>query len=182
MKPIYIGVVAAALLAVAAISLTACKGKRGTDAVDGGVRESVDTHAPKVIASTEVVFFSCRASMLNRTEEDTSLAGNIYELQADKTGGSYHVWVPGESRVRESFVPDADFFIRLQRIVAEHDLAQYNGQFYSVSGLPPEFGADLEIRYASGESISASNNQSCFLSLQAVEALDALFREACENP
>lgn len=180
MKPIYIGI-AAAMLALAVIALTACKGKQETDDIDGGVQHRVDTTAPKVIQSTEIVSFSCRCSLLTRSEEDTALAGNIYELQADATAGSYRVLVPGKTRVHQTFTPGKDFFVTLQKIVSENDLAQYNGEFYTVSGLPPEFGAKLNIRYASGESIQSSNNQSCFLSLKAVEELEALFRQACQN-
>lgn len=63
----------------------------------------------------------------------------------------------------------------LQKVVAEYDLAQYNGYSYRVSGLPEGYGACLEVEYASGEHIYASDNQSCFLSIDAMEALEALF-------
>ena len=44
-----------------------------------------------------------------------------------------------------------------------------------MSGLPPDYGVKLDIQYASGESIRASNNQDCFLSLEAMEELISLF-------
>ena len=39
------------------------------------------------------------------------------------------------------------------------------------------YGVSLQIVYASGERISASNNQDCFLPLEAMEELEALFRQ-----
>ena len=68
----------------------------------------------------------------------------------------------------------------LQKAVSEHDLAQHNGLSYRVSGLPEDYGATLSVTYASGESIHASHNQDCFLSIDAMEALEALFRSQAE--
>lgn len=68
----------------------------------------------------------------------------------------------------------------LQKVVAEHDLAQHNGLSYRVSGLPEGYGAIFSVTYTSGESIYASNNQSCFLSVDAMEALEALFYSQIE--
>ena len=67
------------------------------------------------------------------------------------------------------------YFDELQQIVEKYDLAQYNGQFYTVSGLPPDYGVKLEILYDSGEKIRCSNNQSCFLSIEVMEELVSLF-------
>ena len=63
----------------------------------------------------------------------------------------------------------------LQEIVSKYDFAQYNGYISKVSGLPHMYGAKLDIKYASGESIYAHDNQDCFISLDAMNELVELF-------
>lgn len=168
------------LLIAGLVALAGCrKAPADTDVIDGGVRHSVDENAPKVIESTQIVSFGCWFSALTLMEDDTGLAGRIYELKATQEGGSYETWAGGEVYDDLTFTPDPEFFDRLQQIVSQYDLAQFNGQHYSVSGLPPDFGAALTVEYASGETICASDNQSCFIPLDAMQALAELFREAC---
>lgn len=139
---------------------------------DGGVRHYLREDAPKEIRSTQITSFACTFSTLDICLEDSPIAGHVLTLQADPEGGCFRqrygqTW---------TFVPDAAFFARLQQLVSRYALAQYNGEHYTVSGLPPDCGMTLAVRYASGESISASNNQSCFVPLEALEALTALFQ------
>lgn len=145
--------------------------------MDGGVRHLVDTNAPKSIVSTEIVSFSCQFSALTFSAQDLELAGRIFLLQADQSGGRYEEWNRERVYEKKDFSPTPEFFRQLQQLVSQHELARYNGQFYTVSGLPPNFGAKLKVQYASGESISASNNQSCFLPKEAMIALAALFQQ-----
>lgn len=63
----------------------------------------------------------------------------------------------------------------LQKLVDEYHFARYNGTYYSISGLPDFFGTELQIDYASGESVSFSNNQNRLISIDALEALTELF-------
>lgn len=144
---------------------------------DGGTRHYIDTDAPKVIDSTEITFFHCKFSTFDIPLIDSTIAGNIIILHAEGSGGSYCLRNRSEVNSEGSFIPDTAFFGHLQQLVSRYDLAQHNGQHYTVSGLPPDFGIDLEIRYASGERIRSSNNQSCFLSLEAMEELVALFQQ-----
>lgn len=168
------------LLVIAVIVvLSGCKKPaHNTDDVDGGVRHYVDTDAPKKIESTQIVSFSCEFSATNLALDSSPVAGRYYTLYAEQERGSYEARGDGDVYSKKEFTPDAAFFAALQQIVARYDLAQYNGQFYKVSGLPPDLGTILQIRYASGENISASNNQSCFLPLEAMEELVELFSQA----
>lgn len=143
--------------------------------IDGGVRHYVDTDAPKTIESTQIVSFCCEFSTTNLEVDSSPVAGWYYTLYAGQDGGSYEARGGGEVYGERKFTPDAAFFNALQRIVSEYGFAQYNGQFYTVSGLPPDHGAKLDIQYTSGERIHAFDNQSCFLSLEAIEALVYLF-------
>jgi len=139
--------------------------------IDGGVRHSVREDAPKKIISTQITFFRCTFSTYDIPLEDSPVAGRLMTLQAAPDGGFWDL----RHGQKHPFSPDAAFFAKLQQLISAYDLAQYNGVHYKVSGLPPDYGMQLEVRYASGEAICASNNQSCFVPLEALEALAALF-------
>lgn len=159
--------------------LSGCKKHANTDDIDGGVRHYVDENAPKVIESTQIVSFECNFSALTLAEDDTCLAGSVYDLKATQNGGSYTARTRSEIYDDLTFTPTPEFFTQLQRIVSQYDLARYNGQHYTVSGLPPDLGAEIIVEYASGERIRASDNQSCFLPVEAMVALVTLFQNAC---
>ena len=148
---------------------------------DGGVvRHNTGTDSPKVISSTEIKSFKGEFSLATMVfEEENELEGNVYQMSAvwdrdtvkanikwyDRYGG-------GENR---AFETDRSFLIKLQDIVAKYDLAQYNGYYYEVAGLPDRYGASIVIDYVSGEQIYAFDNQSCFLPVDAMEELLHLF-------
>ena len=146
-----------------------------TEEIDGGVRHSVDTDAPKTITSTQIISFHCEFSATDLMLDSSPIAGRYYTLHAAQDGGNYEARGGGEIYDEREFVPNEAFFEALQRIVAKYDFAQYNGQYDTVSGLPPDHGAKLDIQYDSGESIQCSNNQSCFIPLEAMEELVSHF-------
>ena len=74
--------------------------------------------------------------------------------------------------VRESPFP------ALTRLAREHDLARDNGFHSRTHGLPQNFGGEVDIRYASGERISFSDNQTPILSPQAGQEIVRFFRTA----
>lgn len=171
----WFGVLAAACMFLA---LTGC-GKTPDPPVeeDGGKNHYTDTEAPKVIESAQIVSFSCTFSTMDIAEEDSPIAGKIFTLTFEGGKGGYAVRSRESVYLDRSFSADPAFFEALQQIVSKYDLAQYNGTFCSVAGLPPDYGADLTILYASGERIHAFDNESCFLPIQAMEELADLFEE-----
>lgn len=177
--------IAALLIVAVAVVLTGCVRQTPSEVVeaDGGVQNDTSFDAPKTIESTQIIAFRCDFSAFDRAEEDTRLAGRAYRLEAKLENGavkgSYyaHTRYDGEN---QTFRASHSFMNALQKVVAEHDLAQHNGLSYRVSGLPKDYGATLSVTYASGESIHASNNQSCFLSVDAMEALETLFYSQIE--
>lgn len=189
MKWLFIGI--GIVLAAAGI-LTAVKMYRDTipeetDDIDGGVvRHNDGADAPKVIESTEIVEFICEFSLLT-TFEPGELGNNDYELRASlKDGvveGSFQKWGRDSSENGNDFTfeSDSSFMTKLQEIVSKHDLVRHNGYTHTVSGLPHMYGAKLDIRYASDESIYAYNNQDCFLSYDAMHDLAALFHSMNEQ-
>lgn len=146
-----------------------------TEEIDGGTRHYVDEEAPKTIQSTKIVSFSCEFTTTDLPMNESPIAGRYYTLYAAEDGGSYEARGGGEVFGQREFTPDTEFFDALQQIVVQYDLAQFNGQFYTVAGLPPDLGAKLDIQYDSGERIHASDNQSCFIPLEAMEELVELF-------
>lgn len=155
--------------------------RRNTDDIDGGVKTyNSGEDSPKVIESTEMVSFECELSLIAVVfEEESELSGRIYNLSAvleDATVKSKIKWRDRESAGEEhDFTTDASFMTSLQEIVSKYDFAQYNGYISKVSGLPDMYGAKLDIKYASGESIYANDNQDCFISPDAITELVELF-------
>lgn len=146
-----------------------------TDDIDGGVKHSVTIDAPKTITSTQIISFHCEFSAAHLQLDGSPIARWYYTLHAAQDGANYEARGDGTVYNEREFIPDKAFFDDLQQIAAKYDFAQYNGQYYTVSGLPPDHGAKLEILYDSEESIRCSNNQSCFLPLEAMEELVSLF-------
>ena len=148
---------------------------------DGGVRNDTSYDAPKVIESNLIISFQCEFSALAIPEEDTYLSGKNYQLEAvlrdGAVKGNYHSYGRYNEREDGNFAADHSFMYRLQEIVAKYDFAQYNGTSITVNGLPEMYGLSLQIVYASGERIDASNNQECLLPVAALEELEMLFRQ-----
>ena len=166
----------AVLLVGVPLLISGCaKPSHDTDDIDGGVQHSVDTGAPKTIYSTKIISFHCEFSTTDLMMDSSPIAGRYHTLHAECSGANYEARGGGTVYDEREFTPDEAFFDALQQIVAKYDFAQYNGQYYTVSGLPPDHGAKLEILYDSEESIHSSNNQSCFIPLEAMEELVNLF-------
>lgn len=151
--------------------------------VDGGVTDRSDPDAPKTIESTQIVAFDCRFSTMD-ADEPGALGNHIYQLQAKLENGAvkgtYAVLDAGEEH---AFRESHDFLSELQGLAEMYELAQYNGRDLSVAGIPDEFGARLDVQYASGEQIYAFDNQDNFLSWGAMNALLGLFeRGAAVTP
>ncbi len=168
----------AALLLLTAL-LMSCGQKAEAIEEDGGRNDASDPNAPKEISSTMLISFQCEFSAIDLTEEDSYLSGRNYQLNAVlKDGavkGSYRSNDRNGQQEEKSFAASHKFLEDVQKIVSAYDFAQYNGINISVSGLPDDYGAYLQIVYASGERLYASDNQDCFLPLSAMEELEALF-------
>ena len=152
-----------------------------TDDIDGGVKTyNSGENSPKVIESTEILSFKCEFSLIAAVlEEESELSGRIYTLDAEQDNGTVKCkidWYGRENNsVPREFTADISFMKKLQAIVKKYDFAQHNGYESVVSGLPHMYGAKLDIKYASGESIYAYDNQDCFISLDAIKELVELF-------
>lgn len=150
--------------------------------IDGGATDNSDLNAPKGIESTQIISFDCRFSTMDIVEPG-KVGNHIYLLHAKLENGAvqgmYQVIDTGETH---SFRVSQKFLGEVQMLVAFYSLAQYNGHDYTVAGLPDEYGAQLDVRYASRESIYAYDNQDNFLPLEAMNELINLFERGTAVP
>ena len=150
--------------------------------IDGGATDNSDLNAPKSIESTQIISFDCRFSTMD-TAEPGKPGNHIYQLHAKLENGvvrgMYQVRDTGETH---SFRVSQKLLVEVQILVATYGLAQYNGHDCTVAGLPDEYGARLDVRYASRESIYASDNQDNFLSLEVMKELFNLFARGAAVP
>lgn len=179
----------------ALVALAGCRRDAGTMAdeadtdieveEDGYRKDSTDLDAPKAIESTEITSFACYFSAAPYEETDTELEYDFYRFSAtlneNRVSGNYRATSRYQDQVQEEFETDAAFMEALQKIVSKHNLAENNGHYVEVKGLPDMYGAELEVAYASGESISAYDNEGSFLSIAAMEAIEELFRGQLEG-
>jgi len=147
--------------------------------VDGGTRIRIDKDAPKEINSRELIRFSCRFSSVSISDEDTRLKRGVYYFgaSASEDGVSCTVGCNNTQVLRENRVEtrSLEIMAELEALLREYDVAQYNGKYYKVSGLPDFYGAKVDAEYASGETLYCYNNQDPFLPIAFVEALCKIF-------
>lgn len=181
MKWLFLGL--GASLAVAGIvgSIAAVRSliaENHSDDIDGGVVKRYWNDAPKTIESTEIVKFHCESSLFAVCDVE-ELGNCVYTLDAEVRDGDVCVSYEWYDRLgkgeRGSYTADADFMACLHQIITEYNLAQHNGYYHSVSGLPDMYGDILNVDYASGETIRVYDNQSGFLPFDAIKALVARF-------
>lgn len=149
-------------------------GKRNEAPIDGGINKRIHRDAPKTIVSENIIHFKCEFSTVAIADE-IPIEQGVYTLCAVLKDGA----VRGEYKMRTRQGDGVQFLFReshrfmseLQKIVRKYDFAKFNGEEYSVSGLPDMYGAKIHIVYASGESIDSSNNQSNFLPDEAMTEL-----------
>ena len=156
---------------------------RNTDDIDGGVvTNNSGDDSPKVIESTEIISYDCEFSFISAVfDEENEFVGKVYKLTAvleDNTVKAKIDWRgrDGNGEISE-FETDSSFMTKLQEIVSKYDLAKHNGYTHHVSGLPDMFGEQIDIKYASGESIYAHDNQDGFLQMEAMVELIELFNK-----
>ena len=155
--------------------------QRNTDNIDGGVvTRNSGEDSPKVIESTDIISFNCELSFIATVfDEENELEGKVYKMSAALEDGIVKAKIDWHDRSgngdKAEFEADVSFMSKLQEIVSKYDLAKHNGYTHHVSGLPDMYGDYIDIKYASGESIYASDNQSGFLATEAAMELINLF-------
>lgn len=148
----------------------------------GGTYAYRDHDLKKTVESRDVVYFSATSALGNYMDPNERLGwvsafavkaqvGSFVFLGTSKYSGGR---APSEKRwalVKE------DVFPRLADLTENLKLAEHNGYFSRTAGLPEDFGGSVEIKYASGERIAFSDNQSPILRSEQGREIAALFKE-----
>ena len=146
---------------------------------DGGVTNNSVNDAPKTVESEDITEFYCRF-VYEDIEENNILPYGTYILKSklaeENAGCEYSFSSSDGEETFKSFVKEKEFLQKVNSIVKKYDFASLNGHYCSVSGLPDDYGFDLDINYLSGEYISASDNQDCYIPVDAMYELVELFK------
>lgn len=152
--------------------------------IDGGVTKETVTNAPKHIKSTLIIRVTIEMSTVADGEEN-EYSGYVYNLNAALENGAvkgcYKCRDRYGSAVEQRFRASVKFMSDLYRIVNEYDLARYNGERCFVAGLPDNYGATIDIMFASGERLYASDNETNFIPGNAVKEIVKLFQNKTVN-
>lgn len=178
------------LLALAGALLAGCITDRAADTdaepelpAEGGRVDHSDPNAPKTFQSNQIIVFDCWFS--TETAAEPGVMGNdAYQFKAKLENGavkaSYQVRDTGAER---SFRESHSFMNDIYEMVERYEIAQLNGHSVEVSGLPDNFGVDLDIQFASGEHLRVYDNQECLLPYNFENELLKLFeRGAAVTP
>ena len=105
---------------------------------DGGVVQRVNTNAPKIIESKQIIIFECKFSTLAFLDLDEEIGNRVYILEArlenEFVNGRYRQRSRFENNVDVTFKAEQSFMECLQRIIEEHNLAKNNGVCVKVNG------------------------------------------------
>ena len=181
---ICIGAVAAAALISAAYihKRRLDANDRNCDEVDGGVCHYNDEGAPKSIDSHVITDFSCEGKYCFTDENGNENAVRYIALikaREDEVSCSYKMYDRFGYSESLKFTSHGTVMEDLYELFVKHDLAQFNGISYTVSGLPEGYGAEIGIDFESGEHVYSHNNQTCFLSDEfGVELGDVMRKHA----
>ena len=149
--------------------------------VCGGTDSTYDADAPKEIVSDDVVFFSATSELNTfdvRESEDEPLSFvSAYAARAD--GGTF-LFLETKRDFRDGSergwaLVKADAFPAIAALTRECALAKSNGSHSVTHGLPQNFGGSVDIRYAGGERINFSDNQSPIISRETGLKIAELF-------
>ena len=150
----------------------------------GGTDATLDTNAPTEIKSNEMILFDV-FSALNPPRElwqnrDETL-GFVAAFAAKTAGGTFMFLDKRDGYKRESksgwAIVKEDVMPCLCELVCECNIAKNNGFHSKTHGLPENFGGDIDVRYADGENISISDNQSPVLRYETGVKIANLFDE-----
>ena len=158
--------------------------------VCGGRESARDPGAPQTIASDDMLFFSVTSALpfssspsspeeerLRYVSAFAAPSGEGTFLFLERSDG----FGRGKARKTAQALVKENLFPRLVRLVKDHDLAKGNGVHSTPHGLPENFGGSVDIRYAGGEKIDYSDNQSPVISLKAGKEIAKVFSNALKG-
>ena len=129
--------------------------------------------------------FNCRFSLDRVSFSDfEGFSDHAYQLSAElfrdtvKVSylcGQFNEAIPS---IRYEAIVGRNFMKQLDEIINASDVRRYNGMHRITAGLPEGYGCALEVRYAYGPPISLSNNSFLYFTVDFMQQLIDLFRDA----
>ena len=140
----------------------------------GGNDTTIDTNAPREIGSRQMTLFDVTSQL----PEGEGALRYVSAFAVPSERGAFLFLETEDSQLHRAWALVAqDPFPRLAELTAALGLAQNNGWYSETHGLPMNFGGQIRVDYAGGETIRISDNQSPVLDRQAGEQIAALFGE-----
>ncbi|MBQ0028605.1 MAG: hypothetical protein KBS96_08375 [Lachnospiraceae bacterium] len=131
-----------------------CSGKKGTGSqefVTGGVTDTSDYDAPKVIESEELIYFRTE---FYRYSDYVYNADRRYKFCMSKNDDGSYTISEGDNEELKCET-NAEFAVKLQQIIKDNNLVEWNGTHKQTAGLAPEYRPYwVEALYASDEKLS----------------------------
>ncbi|MBP5203315.1 MAG: hypothetical protein J6Z16_01555 [Candidatus Methanomethylophilaceae archaeon] len=149
----------------------------------GGTDAYRDNNAPKKILSKDMTLFDVNSSFsILALPPEYDCRNRLWYLSAfaARSGNGTFVQMAkvteqrGPKKSSIAFVK-RDVMPDLVDLVNESDLAKSNGNHSNTHGLPENFGGSVFVKYASGETISISNNQCPVIPYDAALRIASLF-------
>ena len=153
----------------------------------GGTYATQRKNAPTEIESEDMTMFMADTSfstMVVEIEAGEERIDSISAYAAPAQGGTFLYLCKGvryESRLASVALVKADIMPELVKLVNEQKMAQGNGYHSNTAGLPENFGGSVDIRYASGEQISYSNNQTPIFGYDTGMMIAQVFESAMQG-
>ena len=148
--------IALLLSAVAIFGLGGCKKPAGSgDIIEGGVTEKTDRKAPKIIASKDITDFYATFCLMGEWSSGRKNEFYTFAVKPNESG----TLTASEQITGVSAPADNTLLTALQEIVDARKLAEWNGEYRTTAGLPPEFWpCTVTVGYASGEKLTFTHN------------------------
>ena len=163
--------------------------KKTERGVCGGTDATLDTKAPTQIISDEMTFFyvSSALNTYNYRNDGPEPLCYVSAFAARDADGVF-LFIEKSTEFRRTQAGERtaayvkkDIFPSLVNLVRERKIAKNNGFHSTTHGLPQNFGGEADIRYASGERISFSNNQTPIIDYETGVKINELFEKAVEG-
>jgi len=146
--------------------------------VDGGSTTAFPRDVSDGVSYDEAVSFDSELSFIGMSD-GTAFDGNVYTLHASLKDNRVYGRISRRDRFGDSdeqnFTANTDFMKELTTLIALHSIEKHNGYYHKTNALPDMYGTSVDVRYASGEYISAYDNESSFLTEKAMTDIVNLF-------
>ena len=156
--------------------------------VCGGNTTTLNKKAPRTIESHEMVFFEVFSALNGEATGSKGQEISYISAFAAPDGEGTFVFLEesewfgrGAEREHSAAWVKGDIFPALADIAEKYGFVKNNGYSSHTAGLPDNFGGVINIKYASGEWIKVSDNQSAVISAEAATEIAKAFCEAMKG-